>query len=115
MPPDLQRLVGDWSTIVASVGPATKAVLVDCRPIAVDGTIVTLGFPEAKAFLKDIAERRRVDVEAAIGAYLGRAVSVRTVATNIEVAAPAGTDDGYLFGEARRIFADDLVDVGEVS
>jgi hypothetical protein len=73
---------------------------------------VTLGFPEAKGFLKDHAERRRADLEAAIGAHLGRDVSVRTVATNIEVA-PLASED--LVAHARRIFAEDLVDAGEVS
>ena len=30
-------------------------------PDVVDGNVVTLGFPEAKAFLKDVAERKRAD------------------------------------------------------
>jgi DNA polymerase-3 subunit gamma/tau len=111
--PELDRLVGDWAGIVQSVSPATRAVLAECRPIAVDGNVVTLGFPEAKGFLKDHAERRRTDLEAAIGGHLGRAVSIRTVATNVELAPSAAGDD--LVAEARRIFADDLVDVGEVS
>jgi hypothetical protein len=110
---DLGRLVDDWSDVVQSVGPATRAVLKECRPIAVDGNVVTLGFPEAKGFLKDHAERRRTDVEAAIGAHLGRAVSVRAVATNLEIVPVQPTDD--LIAEARRIFGEDLVDVGEVS
>jgi len=110
---DLVRLVGDWADIVRSVGPATRAVLSECRPVAVEGNIVTLGFPEAKAFLREHAERRRTDVEAAVAEHLGRAVNVRIVATNIEVAPPLGSDD--LVAEARRIFAEDLVDVGEVN
>jgi hypothetical protein len=111
--PELDRLVGDWAGIVKSVSPATRAVLAECRPIAVEGNVVTLGFPEAKGFLKDHAERKRADLEAAIGGHLGRAVSVRAVATNLEFATAGPTDD--LVAEARRIFADDLVDVGEVS
>ena len=110
--PELDRLLADWPGIVKAVSPATRAVLAECRPIAVDGNVVTLGFPEAKGFLKDHAERRRSDLEAAIGSHLGRPVSVRTVATNIELAPGAASDD--LVAEARRIFADDLVDVGEV-
>ena len=108
---ELDRLVSDWPTIVGSVRPATRAVLTECRPIAVDGNVVTLGFPEAKAFLKDHAERRRAEVEAVVGGHLGRDVSVRSVATNIEVA-PLVADD--LVAEARRIFGEDLVDVAEV-
>jgi hypothetical protein len=109
---DLDRLVGDWPEIVRSVRPATRAVLTECRPIAVDGNVVTLGFPEAKAFLKDHAERRRAEVEAAVGGHLGRDVSVRSVATNIEVAPIVAADD--LVAEARRIFGEDLVEVAEI-
>ena len=109
---DLDRLVADWPTIVGAVRPATRAVLTECRPIAVDGNVVTLGFPEAKAFLKDHAERRRAEVEAAVGSHLGRDISVRSVATNIEVAPLVAADD--LVAEAKRIFGEDLVDVAEV-
>jgi DNA polymerase III subunit gamma/tau len=109
---ELDRLVNDWPTIVGAVRPATRAVLTECRPIAVDGNVVTLGFPEAKAFLKDHAERRRAEVEAAVGSHLGRAINVRSVATNIEVAPLVAADD--LVAEARRIFGEDLVDVAEV-
>ena len=84
--------------------------------MAVEGNIVTLGFPEAKAFLKDVAERKRPDLEAAVGGFLGRTVTVRCVATNIDIVAPAAdADPDFVLSEARRIFADDLVDVGEVS
>jgi DNA polymerase-3 subunit gamma/tau len=108
---ELDRLVSAWPEIVQSVRPATRAVLTECRPIAVDGNVVTLGFPEAKAFLKDHAERRRQDVEEAVSGHLGRGISVRSVATNIEVA-PIGADD--LVAEAKRIFGDDLVEVAEI-
>jgi hypothetical protein len=109
---DLDRLLDGWPEIVKSVSPATRAVLTECRPIGVEGNVVTLGFPEAKGFLKDHAERRRQDVEMAVGGLLGRPVSVRTVATNIEVAPLGAADD--LVAEARRIFGEDLVDVAEI-
>ena len=73
---------------------------------------MTLGFPEEQAFLKDQAERRRPGIEAGIAEVLRHPVTVRCVVANIELA-PAGSDD--LVAEARRIFADDLADVGEVS
>ncbi len=109
---DLERLVRDWAEIVRAVGPATRAVLTECRPISVEGNVVTLGFPEAKSFLKDHAERRRPELETAIGGHLGRAVNVRTVATNVEVAPLLDASD--LVAEARRIFGDDLADVVEI-
>jgi DNA polymerase-3 subunit gamma/tau len=111
---DLDRLVDGWSTVVSSVGPATRAVITECRPLSVDGNVVTLGFPEAKGFLKDVAERKAKELDAAVGSFLGRAVNVRCVAANIEV--PGGpADAAYVLAEARRIFADDIVDVGEVN
>ncbi len=109
---DLARLREGWSGIVASVSPSTRAVINECRPMGVDGNIVTLGFPEAKGFLKDVAERKRPELEEAFGRFFGRTVSVRSVATNLELP-PTGSDD--LVAEARRIFADELADVGEVS
>ena len=114
---DLTVLLERWSDLVASVGPATRAVISECRPLSVEENVVTLGFPEAKAFLKDHAERKRPDLEAAVGKFLGRAVAVRCVATNVDIVAPVATDDdgAYLLNEARRIFAEDLVDVGEVN
>jgi len=114
---DLARLLAGWPEVVASVSPATRAVLTECRPLGVDGNTVTLGFPETKAFLKDHAERKRPDLEKAVGSYLGRAVSIRSVATNLDLVPPAapGEDSARLLDEARRIFAEDLVDVGEVS
>jgi DNA polymerase-3 subunit gamma/tau len=108
---DLARLRDGWPEVVASVGPSTRAVITECRPMAVEGNIVTLGFPESKDFLKDVAERKRPELEAAFGRFFGRAVSVRSVATNLELP-PSAPDD--LVAEARRIFGDDLADVGEV-
>ncbi len=84
--------------------------------MSLDGAIVTLGFPEDQAFLKDALERRRTIIEEGIGGILGRPVSVRCVATNLDhVPAIPLSEAADLISEARRIFADDLVDVGEVS
>ncbi len=115
--PDLDRLMNGWADVVASVRPATRAVITECRPMAVDGNVVTLGFPEAKAFLKDVAERKRPDLEAAVGGFLGRAVAVRCVATNLDLVPPPPADDATdpMWTEARRIFGEDLADIGEVS
>ena len=74
---------------------------------------MTLGFPEEQAFLKEQAERRRPGIEAGIAAVIGHPVTVRCVVANVELPPRRGSDD--LVAEARRIFADELVDVGEVS
>jgi DNA polymerase-3 subunit gamma/tau len=115
--PELDRLMAGWADVVASVRPATRAIITECRPMAIDGNVITLGFPEAKAFLKEVADRKRPDLEAAVGAFLGRAVAVRCVATNLDLVPPAADDDqaNVLYAEARRIFADQLEDIGEVS
>ena len=116
--PALAELLAAWPTIVAqlSENPPTKPLITKCRPVAIDGSVVTLGFPEEQAFLKDAAERRKTVIEAGIGAVLGRDVGVRCVVANVEIveAAPAQGDAAYVLAEARRIFADDLIDIGEV-
>ncbi len=51
---ELQALLAAWPEIVTrlSAHPPTKPLIVSCRPVAVDGAIVTLGFPEEQAFLQ---------------------------------------------------------------
>ena len=43
-----------------------------CRPIAVDGNVVTLGFPESQGFLRTALERRQGLIEQGISEQLGR-------------------------------------------
>jgi DNA polymerase-3 subunit gamma/tau len=118
-PAGVDELRAAWRSIVAelSQNPPVKPLIDACRPVSVDGNVVTLGFPEGKAFLKDLLERRRSFIEEGIGRALGRAVAVRCVATNLDLVpqVPGDEDSAFVLSEARRIFADDLVDVGEVS
>jgi DNA polymerase-3 subunit gamma/tau len=117
---DLERLRSGWAQVVATItgrSRATKPLIVACRPIAVDGAIVTLGFPEEQGFLKEVADRRRPLLEDCIGGYLGHPVGVRCVATNLDLLPPlpddpVGTD---LIAGANWIFAEDRVDVPEVT
>src|SRR4051812_1165209 len=53
----LEQLLAAWPAIVERLSshPPTRPLIVACRPVAVDGAIVTLGFPEEQAFLKDQA------------------------------------------------------------
>ena len=118
---DLERLRVGWSGVVADIterNRAAKPLITACRPIGVEGRMVTLGFPEEQGFLKDVAERRRSLLEESIGGYLGHTVAVRCVATNLDLlpSLPTGDDDGAdLLAEAHRIFADDLADAPEVT
>jgi DNA polymerase-3 subunit gamma/tau len=115
---ELTALRDQWPEVVAYISrhPPTKPLISACRPIAVDGNVVTLGFPEGQAFLKDVAERRRANLEEGIAHFLGHDVAVRCVATNLDPTAdlPSDAESARLVDEARRIFADDLMDVGEV-
>jgi hypothetical protein len=115
---DLAVLRDRWPEIVARISahPPTKPLIVVCRPISVDDGVVTLGFPEDKAFLRDVAERRRTVLEENISAVLGRSVAVRCVATNIDVVPdlPADDEASWILAEARRIFVDETTDASEV-
>ena len=110
----LEQLLAAWPAIVERLSshPPTRPLIVACRPVAVDGAVVTLGFPEEQAFLKDQAERRKPGIEAGIAEVVGHPVTVHCVVANVELP-PAASDD--LVAEARRIFAEELADVGEVS
>lgn len=117
-PPGIDELRAAWPAIVATLSqsPPVKPLIAECRPISSVGPLITLGFPEDKAFMKDLLERRRTLLEEGIGRILGRSVNVRCVATNLEhVPAVPLEEAADLISEARRIFADDLVDVGEVT
>ncbi len=109
---DLAILRDRWPEIVAriSLHPPTKPLIIACRPISVEDGVVILGFPEDKAFLRQVAERRRTVLEENVSAVLGRSVAVRCVATNIDVVPelPADAEAAWVLAEARRIFeADD--------
>ena len=109
------ELLAAWPAIVErlSAHPPTKPLISECRPVAVDGAIVTLGFPEEQAFLKEQAERRRPGIEAGIAEVIGHPVTRPLRGRQRRARPRRGSDD--LVAEARRIFADELVDVGEVS
>jgi DNA polymerase-3 subunit gamma/tau len=117
--PGLDELRAQWADIVADISqnPPVKPLIAACRPISVDGNVVTLGFPEGQAFLRDALERRRPLLEEGIGRHLGRVVAVRCVATNLDLVPPPPGDDAAdpMWTEARRIFGDNLADIGEVS
>ena len=114
----LAVVLREWAAIVARVSerPALKPLIMVCRPISVEGPAITLGYPEEQAFLRDVAERKRAALEEVCAEVLGRPVAIRFIVANLEQAPalPADADDGFVLAEARRIFADDLVDVREI-
>ena len=112
----LAELIAAWPRIVTelSASPPIKPLIEACRPIEMAGNQVVLGFPEGKAFLRDVAERRRPHLEEGIGRVLGRAVAVRLVATNLDLLPAPAAGEVDLITMALRVFADDIVDPGEV-
>ena len=116
---DLERLRHGWPQVISIIGanPSLRPLILDCRPMGVESNVVTLAFPEEKAFFKDIAERRRASLEAGLAQFLGHEVGVRCIATNFELIPPLppDVDEARILGEAHRIFAEDLADVPEVT
>lgn len=114
----LAELRRRWPEIVTLISrhPPTKPLIEACRPIAVDGAVVTLGFPESQLFLRDVADRRRGTLEDGVGRVLGRPVSVRCVATNLELEAAAAPDpeSAAVLRAARDVWGDELVEIPEV-
>ena len=110
-------LLERWAEVVEviSKNPPTRPLIVACRPVAVEGSVVTLGFPEAQSFFKDVAERRRAVLEEGVSRVLGIPVTVRCVAANVEVAhIPEDPDGARLLTEFRRIYGDDAADVKDI-
>jgi hypothetical protein len=107
-----------WPEVVALISrhPPTKPLIEACRPMAVDGATVTLGFPESQLFLRDVADRRRPTLEEGLSRVLGRPIAVRCIATNVEmdVAPPADPEGSAVIAAARAVWGDELVGVREV-
>jgi hypothetical protein len=117
---DLERLRRGWTAVVTTIterNRAVKPLITACRPIGVEGNVVTLGFPEEQGFLKDVADRRRPLLEECLGGYLGHDVGVRCIATNLDLLPPLPADQeaAHILAEAHRIFADDRLDVPDVT
>jgi DNA polymerase-3 subunit gamma/tau len=113
----LDEVRARWPEIVALVSrhPPSKPLIAACRPIAVDGAIVTLGFPEDQLFLRDLADRRRATLEEGLRRVLGRDLAVRCVATNLDPdPPPSDPESAAVLRAARAVWGDDLLDTGEV-
>jgi hypothetical protein len=77
--------------------------------VTVEEQVVTLGFPEHQAFLREKAEARRGVLEDGIGAVLGHTVTVRCIATNLDLVPelPPDEDAAFVLAQARRIFGEE--------
>ena len=113
---DLAAIRAAWAQIVATIGrnPANRPLVSTCRPVEMRDGFLVLGFPEDQAFMRDIAERKRLILEDGIAAVLGRPVAVRCVVTNLELVEPVDSGEGDLVAQAKRIFDGELVGVEDI-
>jgi hypothetical protein len=105
-----------WPQIVATIGsnPANRPLVNTCRPVEIRDGVLVLGFPEDQAFMRDIAERKRLVLEDGIAAVVGRPVAVRCVVTNLELVEPVDSGEGDLFAQARRVFGGEMTAVEDI-
>ena len=78
---------------------------------------MTLGFPEDKAFLRAVAERRKGVLEENISAVLGQPVERalrRDEPRRRARTCPSDTEAAWILAEARRIFGEEGADPAEV-
>jgi len=101
---------------VAAIGsnPANRPLVTTCRPVEVRDGILVLGFPEDQAFLRDIAERKRLVLEDGIAAVIGQRVAVRCVVTNLELVEPVDSGEDDLVAHAKRIFEGELAGIEDI-
>jgi len=85
-----------------------------CRPVEVRDGFLVLGFPEDQAFMRDIAERKRLILEDGIASVVGRPVAVRCVVTNLEFVEPVDSGEDDLVTQAKRIFDGDMAGVDDI-
>ena len=113
---DLDAIRASWPQIVATIGrnPANRPLVATCRPVDMRDGVLVLGFPEDQAFLRDIAERKRLVLEDGIAPSSGRPVAVRCVVTNLELVAAVDAGEGDLVAQAQRIFDGELVGVEDI-
>jgi hypothetical protein len=113
---DIAAIRTAWPRIVAAIGsnPANRPLVTACRPVEIRDGILILGFPEDHAFLRDIAERKRLILEDGIASVVGRPVAVRCVVTNLEFVEPVDSGEDDLVAQAKRIFDGELAGVEDV-
>jgi DNA polymerase III subunit gamma/tau len=105
-----------WPRIVAAIGsnPANRPLVSTCRPVEMRDGFLVLGFPEDQAFMRDIAERKRLVLEDGIASVVGSPVAVRCVVTNLELVEPVDSGEGDLVAQARRVFVGELAGVEDI-
>jgi DNA polymerase-3 subunit gamma/tau len=111
-----------WAEVVERATPVIKPLLVECRPIALDGARLTLAFPEGRDFMRSRITQRAAAIEQLLSSVFGGSFAVECVATNVELE-PLSVEEaiGDQDPEARallegvlKITGGELVDAPEV-
>lgn len=112
----ITRVRRAWPQIVAAIGsnPANRPLVTTCRPVEMRDGFLILGFPEDHAFMRDIAERKRLILEDGIASVIGASVAVRCVVTNLELVESVDSGEGDLVSQARRIFDGEIENLGDI-
>jgi hypothetical protein len=113
-----------WAEIIEKAPPALKPLLRECRPVAVNGARITLGFPEERGFMREKVTTRAAAIEQLLSSILGGSWAIECVATNVElepltVEAAVASDPDDPEGRALlegvlRVTGGELVDVPDV-
>jgi DNA polymerase-3 subunit gamma/tau len=74
-----------WAEVVERATPVIKPLLVECRPIALDGARLTLAFPEGRDFMRSRITQRAAAIEQLLSSVFGGSFAVECVATNVEL------------------------------
>jgi DNA polymerase-3 subunit gamma/tau len=122
--PDVGELRGRWAEVVERATPVIKPLLRECRPVALDGVRLTLGFPEGRDFMRSRISQRAGAIEQLLGGIFGGAWAIECVATNVELEpltveqaiAPDADDPeaAALLDGVLRITGGELIDAPEV-
>ena len=113
-----------WAEVVDRANPVIKPLLKECRPIALDGARLTLGFPEGRDFMRSLISQRAGAIEAVLTATFGGSFAIECVATNLELepltveqaigATPDDPEAQALLEGVLKITGGELVDAPEV-
>ena len=113
-----------WAEVVDRANPVIKPLLKECRPIALEGARLTLGFPEGRDFMRTLISQRAGAIEAVLRDTFGGPFAIECVATNLELepltveqaigATPGDPEAQALLEGVLKITGGELVDAPEV-
>ncbi|HLF02110.1 MAG TPA: hypothetical protein VI547_09055, partial [Anaerolineales bacterium] len=107
-PPVVQlgNVIAKWKQIVAASKKhhtSLPALLEWCRPVNVEGDLVTLGFQNDVLLQKAGEGDRRIGIEKAIADVLGVPVKLKCIVNSAEIALPPEVDSNGVVAEAVKL------------